>query len=152
MSAPTEPAPPGLLLSDDLIFTSRITGTARGLGLEVRQVRAAGRLPETAALVGTHCVIVDLAFPGLDLPDFIRRLGETCQPPPRVVAYGSQLPPDAASPSVARAGGLPAGAAASSSRICRRRVAGLVGRAGVGAPVALIGRAPGRGSPSVSMV
>ena len=103
MTAPTEPAPPGLLLSDDLIFTSRIAGTARGLGLEVRQVRVADRLPETAAQVRTRCVVVDLAFPGLDLPDLIRRLSEACDPPPRVVAYGSHV--DAASLSAAREAG-----------------------------------------------
>ena len=33
----------GLLLSDDLIFTSRIIGTARALGLEVRQARTPAR-------------------------------------------------------------------------------------------------------------
>jgi len=103
MTAPTEPAPPGLLLSDDLIFASRITGTARGLGLEVRQVRGAGPLAETAGKVGTRCVIVDLAYPGLDLPDLLRRLGEVCDPPPRVVAYGSHV--DAAALHAAREAG-----------------------------------------------
>ena len=65
MSAPTEPAPPGLLLSDDLIFASRITGTARGLGLEVRQVRAPGPLAETAGKVGN--ALCDRG-PGLSRP------------------------------------------------------------------------------------
>jgi CheY-like chemotaxis protein len=102
MSSPTETARPGLLLSDDLMFTSRITGTARGLGLEVRQVRALDRLVETAKEVGTRCVILDLAFPGLDLPELMRRLAEL-ETPPRVVAYGSHV--DAASLQAARAAG-----------------------------------------------
>jgi CheY-like chemotaxis protein len=102
MSSPTEAVPPGLLLSDDLIFTSRITGTARGLGLEVRQVRALDRLIETAKQVGTRCVILDLAFPGLDLSALMRTLGEL-EAPPRVVAYGSHV--DAASLQAARAAG-----------------------------------------------
>ena len=63
-----------------------ILNLARTLGLDVI---AEGT--ETAAQVGTRCVIVDLAFPGLDLPDLIRRLGEVCASPPRVVAYGSHV-------------------------------------------------------------
>jgi DNA-binding NarL/FixJ family response regulator len=99
----TEPAAPGLLLSDDLIFTSRITGTARGLGLEVRQVRDLAQLPDLAGRSQTRCVIVDLAFPGLDLSELIRLLGEFCETPPRVVAYGSHV--DAAALHAARDAG-----------------------------------------------
>ncbi len=102
MSSQTETAPPGLLLSDDLIFTSRIIGTAQSLGLEVRQVRALDRLVETAKRVGARCVILDLAFADLDLPDLMRSLGEW-EAPPRVVAYGSHV--DAASLHAARAAG-----------------------------------------------
>jgi DNA-binding NarL/FixJ family response regulator len=102
MSSIADPAPPGLLLSDDFIFTSRITGTARSLGLEVRQVRALDRLVETAKQIGTRCVILDLGFPGLDLRGLMRSLGEM-DAPPRVVAYGSHV--DAASLQAARAAG-----------------------------------------------
>jgi FixJ family two-component response regulator len=98
----TETAKPGLLLSDDLIFTSRITGTARSLGLEVRQVRTLDNIVETAKQVGTRCLILDLAFPGLDLPDLMRQLSEL-DAPPRVVAYGSHV--DAASLNAARGAG-----------------------------------------------
>ena len=92
MSERSESAPPGLLLSDDLIFASRIAGTARTLGLEVRQVRTADQLSELATRLQARCVIVDLAFPGLDLPDLMRRLGETGAP--RVVAYGAHVDPE----------------------------------------------------------
>ncbi len=99
MSEPVESAPPGLLLSDDLIFASRIAGTARAAGLEVRQVRAADALPELARQLQARCVIVDLAFPGLDLPALMQRLGSTA----RVVAYGPHV--DADSLKAARAAG-----------------------------------------------
>ena len=36
--------PVGLLLSDDLIFTSRVAGTAKGLGLTIRAVRSSEAL------------------------------------------------------------------------------------------------------------
>ncbi len=102
MSGQTEATPPGLLLSDDLIFASRITGTARAVGLEVRQVRALDRLVETVQQVGARCVIVDLAFSGLALAELMRRFGEM-ESPPRVVAYGSHV--DAGSLNAARAAG-----------------------------------------------
>ncbi len=45
MSAPSQPKPRiGLLLCDDMIFTSRITGTARDLGLCVKPARSVAAL------------------------------------------------------------------------------------------------------------
>ena len=98
------PAPfQGLLLSDDLIFTSRITGTARDLGLAVRPARSAEALVELARQHPPRCVLVDLGHPGLDLGDLLRRLGEACPALPRVVAYGSHV--DTATLRAARAAG-----------------------------------------------
>lgn len=88
------PAPPGLLLSDDLIFTSRVTATARDLGLAVKAARTADGIIQLAGKQAPRCVIVDLANPGLVLPDLLARLAETCQPMPRVVAYGSHVDTD----------------------------------------------------------
>ena len=82
---------PGLLLSDDLIFTSRITGTARDLGLVVRQARSPEELLELARVQAPGGVLIDLANPGLDLPGLLRRLAEVCSPMPRVMAYGSHV-------------------------------------------------------------
>jgi CheY-like chemotaxis protein len=64
----------GLLLSDDLLFTSRITGTARSLGLEMKSARAAAEL---LALVKTQtpaCVLIDLQNPGLDIAALVLHL------------------------------------------------------------------------------
>ena len=81
----------GLLLSDDLIFTSRITGTAQGLGLSVKPARDTASLQALARQQAPTCVIVDLANPGLDIAQFIEWLKDNCQPPPRVIAYGSHV-------------------------------------------------------------
>src|SRR5437660_714828 len=81
----------GLLLSDDLIFTSRITGTARALGLTVKPARSAEGILTLARQHAPRCVIVDLGNPGLVLTELLRSLGEVCQSPPRVVAYGSHV-------------------------------------------------------------
>jgi CheY-like chemotaxis protein len=97
------PLPPGLILSDDLIFTSRIAGTARALGLEVRAARSAEALVELARRQAPRGVLVDLHNPGLDVSDLLSRLREVCPAPPRVVAYGSHV--DAERLRAARAAG-----------------------------------------------
>ncbi len=85
------PGPEGLLLCDDLIFTSRITGTARGLGLTVRSARSGEALVEMARQSPPHGVLIDLSNPGLVLPELLARLAEVCPTMPRVVAYGSHV-------------------------------------------------------------
>jgi CheY-like chemotaxis protein len=91
----------GLLLSDDLIFTSRITGVGRDLGLPIQAARSAEALVSLARRQVPRCVIVDLGNPGLDLADLMRQLGDCGTP--RVVAYGSHV--DTESLRAARAAG-----------------------------------------------
>lgn len=97
------PSPAGLLLSDDLIFASRITGTAAALGLSVQAARTPEALLELARRQAPRCVLLDLANPGLVLPDLLRGLRESCTPMPYVVAYGSHV--DAAGLRAAREAG-----------------------------------------------
>lgn len=93
----------GLLLSDDLMFASRITGTARSLGLTIKAARSVELLENLARQETPRCVIVDLANPGLSLTALIQHLNETCSPTPRIVAYGSHV--DAAGLKAARDAG-----------------------------------------------
>jgi CheY-like chemotaxis protein len=81
----------GLLLSDDMIFTSRIVGTGRDLGYPVQSARSAEALLALAREQTPCSVIIDLSNPGLQIADLIRRLKETCSLPPYVVAYGSHV-------------------------------------------------------------
>ena len=94
--------PNAILLSDDLMFTSRIAGTARDLGLSLNSARSPTALLEAARRQPPTCVIVDLANDGLDLAVLMKELEELPNPP-RVVAYGSHV--DAASLQAARAAG-----------------------------------------------
>jgi CheY-like chemotaxis protein len=91
------------LLSDDLLLGSRITGTARTLGLSVQTARSPTELLELARRQPPRCVLLDLHHPGLDLADLLRRLADICPGPPRVVAYGSHV--EAAILHAARAAG-----------------------------------------------
>jgi CheY-like chemotaxis protein len=92
MSASSGPVTPiGLLLSDDMIFTSRITGTARDLGLCVKPARSIQALNAQIHEQVPCCIIVDLGHPELSIGDFMKGLGQLCTAVPRVVAYGSHV-------------------------------------------------------------
>jgi CheY-like chemotaxis protein len=88
MSDSAEPI--GLLLSDDLIFTSRITGTAHDLGLSMKSARSPEALHALAQQQAPCCVILDLSNPGLSIADTVRRLRDgatkVC-----IIAYGSHV-------------------------------------------------------------
>jgi CheY-like chemotaxis protein len=78
----------GLLLSDDLIFTSRIIGTARYLGLEVQPARTLGELLCLLESRRPTCVILDLHHADLGTADVVaacKRAGT------RVVGYGAHV-------------------------------------------------------------
>ena len=81
----------GLLLSDDLLFNSRIIGTARSLGLDVRSAKDTASLQRLAGDQPPSCIIIDLANPGLNIVELMAWLREHCKPLPRIVAYGSHV-------------------------------------------------------------
>lgn len=80
----------GLLLCDDLIFVSRVTGTARALGFSVRSAKSPAVLLELARQSPPNCVILDLQTPGLSIDEFARELF-SLTPRPFVVGYGSHV-------------------------------------------------------------
>jgi CheY-like chemotaxis protein len=80
----------GLLLSDDLLFGSRITGTAEALGLRVHTVRTAVELLRQAETLRPAGVLVDLHNPGLAIAEVVSQL-KALSPPPRIIAYGSHV-------------------------------------------------------------
>lgn len=89
MTAP-EPAA-GLMLCDDLIFFSRVAGTAKAHGLSVRQLRSPEAVLEAAKEAPPGGVILDLHDEGLDLPALLAGLRAACPVMPRVVAFGSHV-------------------------------------------------------------
>lgn len=84
----------GLLLSDDLIFTSRVTATARALGLSVAVAKTADGLLRLARQSPPAGVILDLQNPGLDLTTLLAGLRDACPTMPRVIGYGSHVAVD----------------------------------------------------------
>jgi len=93
----------GYVLCDDMIFTSRITGTAQTLGLKMKPARSLDSLRTLVAQQRPRCVIIDLANPSLNLVALFGFLKENGAATARVVAYGSHV--DTASLQAAREAG-----------------------------------------------
>jgi CheY-like chemotaxis protein len=80
--------PLGAVLCDDLMFSSRITGTARALGLAMRVCRSPADLLALAVEQPLACVIVDLHHAELDITSLAAAVK---QQGGRVVAFGSHV-------------------------------------------------------------
>ena len=88
---PTPGGPAGLLLSRDLIFTSKVTGTARALG---HRVLVAGDAALASAMIEQwrpRVVFVDLAAGDLVGPPALTASRELAAPGARFVAFGSHV-------------------------------------------------------------
>jgi len=78
------------MLSDDLLFTSRVTGSANALGLQLKTSRDPSAIERDADLA---CLLVDLHLPKLEIASFVsetRRRHPRC----RIVGYGSHVAVD----------------------------------------------------------
>ena len=83
-------SPPRILIvCTDLIFSTKITGTAKALGRTFAVARALPRLEELLAAGTPALVIIDLAAAGIDPLEAIRRA--KAQSPARVVAFLSHI-------------------------------------------------------------
>lgn len=78
----------GLLLSRDLFFTGKITGTASGIGKSIRTVGNLDGLQQ-ALTPSTRLVLLDLAIPGISPADVARVV--VALPGTRLVAFGPHV-------------------------------------------------------------
>lgn len=100
---PEDPGPTGILLSRDLIFTSKVTGTAREMG---HRVLVAGNLSLAQAMIEQwrpRVVFVDLAAGDLVAPPTLVALQGLAGAETPFVAFGSHV--DAEALAAARAAG-----------------------------------------------
>jgi DNA-binding response OmpR family regulator len=79
------------MVCDDLIFTSRVTATARAHGLQVIPVRSGADALRRAGETIPRCLILDLHTIGADVAGFLAGLRAACPVMPRIVAYGSHV-------------------------------------------------------------
>lgn len=80
----------GILLTDDLIFSAKVTGTAAALGCTVTLAADVDRAVELCRVERPGCVLLDLGLPGLTIAEVVRRLDSASGGVP-VVAYGSHV-------------------------------------------------------------
>jgi CheY-like chemotaxis protein len=92
---PPDVAPPAILLSRDLIFTAKVTGTARMLG---HRVLVAGDLASATALITQwqpRVVFVDLAAGDLVQPEALLAFQKLAGPATPFVAFGAHVDTEA---------------------------------------------------------
>lgn len=77
----------GILLSDDLIFTSRITGTGKALGLDINSTSDIESLIQMAQAEQVTGALLDLDFPGLNIKELMDKINGCC----KVMGYGSHV-------------------------------------------------------------
>jgi CheY-like chemotaxis protein len=81
----------GILLSDDMIFSSRIIGTAQAQRLKMQIANSVKNLLAQAKEQSPVCIIVDLSHSELQVHDLIQELRNIGSPAPHLVAYGSHV-------------------------------------------------------------
>lgn len=79
----------GLLLTRDLMFTSKVTGTAAALGLRIQTVGAIDALQSQAEVTRPRAVFIDLACAEFEPRAVLDRLNFL--PRPVVIAFGSHV-------------------------------------------------------------
>ena len=81
--------PHGLLLTRDLFFSSKVTGTATVLGLRINIVSSIATLAEAAAAKECRCVLIDLECQGMSAADIVAALPTDNRP--RLIGFGSHV-------------------------------------------------------------
>ncbi len=80
----------GVLLCDDLIFSSRITGTARHYDLELKVARNPIDLEKYGKEKNPVCLILDLHNSGLNIEQTVQSFSDSDHRP-YIVGYGSHV-------------------------------------------------------------
>jgi hypothetical protein len=81
----------GLLLCDDLMWISRITGTAHSLGLKIAAARTVEQLEVLARRQPPRCVILDLDAARIPPTEIVSRVTVASGTAPRFTAFGSHV-------------------------------------------------------------
>lgn len=80
----------GLLLTNDLIFSTKVTGTADAVGGRVSVTDDVERATELCRVESPRCILLDLSIPGLEIEAVVQRLRAASEDAP-VIAYGPHV-------------------------------------------------------------
>jgi len=97
------PKPKALLVTGDLIFSTKVTGTGRALGIDVEVTANPADAVRRIGQGDYGCVILDLSMPQLIPAEVIAAIREGDGQRPKVIAFGSHV--DTALLEAARAAG-----------------------------------------------
>lgn len=78
----------GLLICEDLLFMSKVTGIAQSLGFQVEAVGMPQGLIK-AAVGGYACILLDLSLSSVKVANIVNNLRD--KPPPPVIAFGAHV-------------------------------------------------------------
>ena len=88
MSA-TTPEPYGILLSNDLFFTSRVTSTALSLGFRLNVIGSLTQVISDTQLPGCVCLLLDLTAPCVNPEQIVSELPSDDRP--LIIAFGPHV-------------------------------------------------------------
>jgi CheY-like chemotaxis protein len=80
-----------VLLTNDLIVTSRVSGAAAKAGVEIAAVSSSAALVAECRRERASIVLVDLNLPALDLEEIVNALESTGSDRPMLVAFGPHV-------------------------------------------------------------
>ena len=90
----------GLFLTNDLLFSSQVTGAAQAQSAVLEICMSPARLLERVGVGDVALVLLDLTFPGLDVAGLVKSLRATA-PAAHLVAYGPHVQLDVLNAAVA---------------------------------------------------
>jgi CheY-like chemotaxis protein len=79
------------LLSNDLMFSSSLSGVGTRMGAALEVVATSEELLSRAAAKRFDLAIIDLTTSQLDVADLLARLRQATHPPTSVIAYGPHV-------------------------------------------------------------
>ncbi len=79
----------GLLISPDLFFTSKVTGTAQALGLRVDSVDDIATATSRLQAGDIGCILLDLAAQRVSVADLVVAMPDSARVP--IIAFGSHV-------------------------------------------------------------
>ena len=91
MTGKSEKCATGLVLTRDLLFSTKITGTARALGFEMDVTANVDDLARRMSETAYRCLLLDLSVADVSITDVMQAVGENKGDRPAIVAFGSHV-------------------------------------------------------------
>lgn len=91
MTGKSEKCSTGLVLTRDLLFSTKITGTARALGLDMQVVASVDDLKRRLQDSACGCILIDLSLADVSVADVVEAAGKCNEGRPALIAFGSHV-------------------------------------------------------------